>query len=79
MPIKSFNSDFLKLFLHTNQGENEQTVFLEEFNINHLNSDDNQNSLFIDTLDSNLIALQVCPNLSIDTIISSVNIYYTLC
>ena len=60
MSINSFNSDYLKPFLHIISSENKQTILLGDFNINLLNADDNlESSNFLDILGSNLIVPQI--------------------
>ena len=47
MSLKSFNSDFLKPFLHKVGLENKELILLVDFNVNLLNTDDNS-SHFLD-------------------------------
>ena len=58
MSLKSFNSDFLKPFLHKVGLENKELILLVDFNVNLLNTDDNS-SHFLDYLSSNLILPQI--------------------
>ena len=60
MSVNTFNSNFLKPLIHKVSCENKQTILLEDFNINLLNSDESSDSSeFIDILGSNLIAPQI--------------------
>ena len=58
MSLKSFNSDFLKPFLHKVGLENKELILLGDFNVNLLNTDDDS-SHFLDCLGSNLILPQI--------------------
>ena len=60
MSLKSFNSDYLKPFLHLLASENKQLILLGDFNVNLLNvQEDLESSMFLDSLGSNLILPQI--------------------
>ena len=60
MSLKSFNSEYLKPFLHQLSSENKQLILLGDFNVNLLKvQDDPESSTFLDALGSNLLLPQI--------------------
>ena len=56
MWLKSFNSDYIKPFLHLLASENKQLIIYGDFNVNLLNvQEDLESTTFLDSLGSNLI------------------------
>ena len=60
MSLKSFNSKYLKPFLHQLSSENKQLILLGDFNVSLLKvQDDPESSTFLDALGSNLLLPQI--------------------
>ena len=60
MSLKSFNSEYLKPFLHQLSSENKQLILLGDFNVNLLKvRNDPETSTFLDALCSNLLLPQI--------------------
>ena len=60
MSLKSFNSEYLKPFLHQLSSENKQLILLDDFNVNLLKvQGDPESSTFLDALGSNLLLPQI--------------------